>query len=420
MTNFLPRRSAACPRHAQRPAGAQAGDELASQRATALDVERLVDGLVGDPHGLIIGEVDRSRFAICSGLHDFAHRRSARRPWRRPIEAHGGPGDQLPVGPVDLTGEPVLHVVAEPVVADELRQLRAARSPLGVPLGGRRPVVHRAAARRRVAAQLPRDRRRMPDPPGGRSPAPQGLRCAASRSPRARRRTDSAPTPGQLDGGHPATMAEPPRPDRRRHPHRARRVLRRETLRDIDPKRSVLHRAVSAADPETASPAAPSTSPSTQQAVPYNTSTSGVLRRPVESELSTPVDVPLVGGVAVGVLRMVASAGVGDGSTAVLAGGAGPQGVRRRPRCLRLPAGPRRAGPPWDRGRRGTGSASYGPFGSGGVPTSAVAADHHRRRRAGAQRPSGRGFHGGSARPAVRGRHHVHPHLGRLAGPRPP
>src|SRR3954454_19831660 len=40
----------ACPRHPQRPSGAQTGGQLAAQRAATLDVERLVDGLVADPH----------------------------------------------------------------------------------------------------------------------------------------------------------------------------------------------------------------------------------------------------------------------------------------------------------------------------------------------------------------------------------
>ena len=55
--------------HPQRPPGAQARDQLALERAAALDVEGLVDRLVADPHGLIIGKSTRSRFAICSGLH---------------------------------------------------------------------------------------------------------------------------------------------------------------------------------------------------------------------------------------------------------------------------------------------------------------------------------------------------------------
>ena len=43
---------------AQCTAGAQTPDQLALERAAALDVERLVDRLVADAHGLIIGEVD--------------------------------------------------------------------------------------------------------------------------------------------------------------------------------------------------------------------------------------------------------------------------------------------------------------------------------------------------------------------------
>jgi hypothetical protein len=45
-------------RHAQCPSGAGARDQLALQRAAALNEQRLVDGLVADPHRLIIGEID--------------------------------------------------------------------------------------------------------------------------------------------------------------------------------------------------------------------------------------------------------------------------------------------------------------------------------------------------------------------------
>ncbi len=43
----------------QGSAGAQARDELPLERATSLDVKGLVDRLVADPHGLIIGEVEQ-------------------------------------------------------------------------------------------------------------------------------------------------------------------------------------------------------------------------------------------------------------------------------------------------------------------------------------------------------------------------
>jgi hypothetical protein len=60
----------------KRPAGAQARGQFAAQRAASLDIEGLVDGPVRDPKRLIIGESIPSRFAICSGLHAVAQRRS--------------------------------------------------------------------------------------------------------------------------------------------------------------------------------------------------------------------------------------------------------------------------------------------------------------------------------------------------------
>ncbi len=47
------------PRLTQRPPGRQTRGQLPGQYATALDIQRLVDRLVADPHRLIIGEVDR-------------------------------------------------------------------------------------------------------------------------------------------------------------------------------------------------------------------------------------------------------------------------------------------------------------------------------------------------------------------------
>ena len=44
------------------------------------------------------GKSIRSRFEICSGLHDVAHRRSARGPWRRPDHVTCGPGTVSPPG----------------------------------------------------------------------------------------------------------------------------------------------------------------------------------------------------------------------------------------------------------------------------------------------------------------------------------
>ena len=51
----------ACPGlwHSQCTTGAQTGRQLTLQCTASLDVERLIDGFVRDPHGGIIGEVER-------------------------------------------------------------------------------------------------------------------------------------------------------------------------------------------------------------------------------------------------------------------------------------------------------------------------------------------------------------------------
>jgi hypothetical protein len=63
-------------RDTKRPPGAQTGDELPFESAAALDVERLIDRFVADRIDSSSGKSTGSRFAICSGLQDVAHRRS--------------------------------------------------------------------------------------------------------------------------------------------------------------------------------------------------------------------------------------------------------------------------------------------------------------------------------------------------------
>ena len=163
------------PRDAQRPPGAQTGDQLALERAAALDVERLVDRLVGDPHGLIIGEVDRQP------VRDLL-----RAPRRRPppiltprlvpaLPRRIRPGHRRPVGTSDHAGQPVLHVLAQTLVGDQLRRLRATSPALGLPLRDRRPILEPPRPRGRVAPQPTRSRpaRTRGRTPPGRSPRPR-------------------------------------------------------------------------------------------------------------------------------------------------------------------------------------------------------------------------------------------------------
>ena len=142
------------------PACSKASDHSRVQRAAALDEERPEMASWEIRMDSSSGKSTRSRFEICSGLQDFAHRRSPSAVTAAD-EAHLGAGHERTVGPSDLAGQTVLHVVPQPVVRDELRDLRSTGAPLGVPLRGRRPIRQLVAARRRVAAQLPRDRRRI-------------------------------------------------------------------------------------------------------------------------------------------------------------------------------------------------------------------------------------------------------------------
>lgn len=59
------------------------------------------------------GKSVRSRFAICSGLHDLAHRRSARRPVTPPDPPNGWARHGGAIRPGDRPGEPILHVLAQ-------------------------------------------------------------------------------------------------------------------------------------------------------------------------------------------------------------------------------------------------------------------------------------------------------------------
>ena len=103
--------------------------------------------------------------AICSGLHDLAQRRSFRRPWRRPIQRTSAqaPGRR-----------PVWRSSRRDAPARSPRNASFAASFETFGRLARRSACHcavvaryddRVATRRRVAAQLPRDRRGRPAQP---------------------------------------------------------------------------------------------------------------------------------------------------------------------------------------------------------------------------------------------------------------
>ena len=199
-------------------------DQLTLQRTAAFDVERLVDRLVADPHGLIIGEIDAEAGAICSGLHASHPGPVTAMRLVAALPARAGRADDLPSAPRTTArrGGPGRNRAAA-------RWRRASRSwaagqPLGLPLRDRCPILELVATGRSVTAQLPRDRRRGPPDPRAISRTP-ALSAQQTRSPPARRRQVTARN-GLADVGsrrqHDGTNGTRPAATHPHHPRRPR------------------------------------------------------------------------------------------------------------------------------------------------------------------------------------------------------
>ena len=149
--------------------------------------------------------------------------------------AHLRPRYRGTVGPRDRAGKTILHVLPQRVIRGQLRDLRAARAALGVPLRRRRPIHDRVAARRRIAAQLPRDRRRRPTPAS--DPAHAHVLGVEDRDlfPLGERQIPPRHR-SQRDRRHPATVAKPPDADRHGYARRPSRIFGRPPGRDCPPE----------------------------------------------------------------------------------------------------------------------------------------------------------------------------------------
>ena len=201
------------PRNPQRPPRAQACDQLTLERTPAFDVERLIDGLVADAHGLIIGEIDTQPVRDLLGTPALG---PAAVPTMRlvaalPLRANRPQG--ATAGRPNRAREPLLHIAAKPIIAGELRWPRTTSAPLCVPLRDRRLVLKPECSRRRVPAKLPRDRRRAAIDPAGDlthtealGPEQRDVLTLSKRQIPARHRR------GQT-WVHPASVAEPPEPN---------------------------------------------------------------------------------------------------------------------------------------------------------------------------------------------------------------
>jgi hypothetical protein len=153
------------PRHPQHPPGAQAGRQLAAQRASTLNEQRLIDGFMADAHGLIVREVNQQ--AASDLLRAPGVCPSPVLPWSMPtaLPGYGRAGNRNPAWRDDDASQSFLHIGLQCRIERKLRLLWAASSSLGVPLRCRRAILEAAASGSGVAPQLPRDRRRCPAKP---------------------------------------------------------------------------------------------------------------------------------------------------------------------------------------------------------------------------------------------------------------
>src|SRR6185437_12055239 len=164
---------------AQGPPGAQAGGQLPPQRATALDIQRLIYRLVGNPHRPIIGVIQQQ------------------------------PPRDLLRAPPPLPAELGLNVVAQPVVAGQLARLGPRRPPLGMPLRRRSAIEPPAPAAGGVAVHLPRHRRGCSPDPASYLTHPVPLRPQhRDLLPLAKRQVPPRGL-GKINRRHPASISEP-------------------------------------------------------------------------------------------------------------------------------------------------------------------------------------------------------------------
>ena len=135
---------------------------FAGQRCPALDVERLVDRLVRDPHRRVVREV-----APQPGRDLLRAPRLCPPPVgaSSPVaagERHRWPGHRDAVLGDHSAGQAFLHVSAQSGIADHFRLFRAGGAAVAVPLRYGRPVGQYSAAGARVTPQFPGHRRRGP------------------------------------------------------------------------------------------------------------------------------------------------------------------------------------------------------------------------------------------------------------------
>ena len=210
-----------------------AGRQLAAKRAAALHVERLVNGLVADPHCPVLGKVYRQAPRDLLRTPRLGPSPCLARPFRRPFQGTSGPGTTAPPGAPTLPASRSCTYVRSAALPASFADFerRAARSACHCAVVARysRPPPRVAALRRSSRETVDPDRpsRR----PISRTPQPCACRIASSSRftndryrPRAASTMTQAsmvacrPPPGTTAPQPPATPPRPPQRPRSTNP----------------------------------------------------------------------------------------------------------------------------------------------------------------------------------------------------------
>ena len=140
------------PGDAERPSGAQACGEFTAQSPAALDIQRLVDRLVGDAHRRIIGEIDAEPVSDLLGAPRCRPAPILTTSMATADPPHIRASHARPVNSRDGARETVLHIAPQCGVGIELGRLWAPRTPIGMPLGRCGSILQSTATGRGVSS----------------------------------------------------------------------------------------------------------------------------------------------------------------------------------------------------------------------------------------------------------------------------
>jgi hypothetical protein len=150
------------PRHPQGPPGSQAGCQLAAQGAAPLDIQRLIESLVADAHGLIVWKVDPQAAGDLLGAPGVCPSSVLPRAVLTALPGYRRAGNRNSARSHDDTGQAFLHIGPQACIQRKLCLLGAPSRAVGVPLGCRRAIFEAATSGGGVTPQFPRDRRGCP------------------------------------------------------------------------------------------------------------------------------------------------------------------------------------------------------------------------------------------------------------------